>query len=197
MSGVIDALATVCRERFLAEKILIVPSLAVGHQIADRIAYERTSWVNLRAESTRSLADTVVGFDLVRDGLTVYSRAQSLALLDTACAEVLEKGSYFGKLAAQQGLHRAIQRTIDDLRQAKVRLASIDPSAFEDVRKREELQKIIDVYERELDSRSRVDRHGVLRRAVEKLRAARAANETLPFAPRAGQSDTVWMLAML
>lgn len=186
MATLIDELAAVCREHFLTEKVLVVPSLAVGHQIADRVAYEATSWVNLRAESTRSLADAVIGFDLVQEGRTVLSRAQALALVDAACDRVLKPNSYFGKLADQQGLYRAVQRTIDDLRHAGARPAAVTESAFEDPRKRAELDAIVAAYEEELRERQFVDRAGVLQLAVEKLRSQK--RQPSPAA------DSIWML---
>src|SRR5437660_3663749 len=42
MSHLISRLAEVCREHLLTEKILVVPSLAIGHQIADAVAQGRT-----------------------------------------------------------------------------------------------------------------------------------------------------------
>jgi hypothetical protein len=41
--------------------------------------------VNLRVETIRTLADAVTGFELAREGVTVLSRAQALALIERAC----------------------------------------------------------------------------------------------------------------
>lgn len=42
MSHLVSRLAAVCREHLLTEKILVVPSLAIGHQIADAVAQSGT-----------------------------------------------------------------------------------------------------------------------------------------------------------
>src|SRR5438045_9150258 len=107
MSHLISRLAEVCRENLLAEKILVVPSLAIGHQIADAVAQSGTPWVNLRVETMRTLADAVTGFDLARECVTVLSRAQALALIERACARVLDKSAYFAALADRPRRHPA------------------------------------------------------------------------------------------
>ncbi|HSP34019.1 MAG TPA: hypothetical protein VLU46_06890 [Thermoanaerobaculia bacterium] len=60
MPPLIPRLAEICREQLLREKILVAPSLAIGHQIADAVA----------------------GFAIASDGLTVLSHAQALALIE-------------------------------------------------------------------------------------------------------------------
>src|SRR5947208_12914982 len=99
MSHLLSRLAAVCREHLLREKILVVPSLAIGHQIADAVAHGGTPWVNLRTETIRTLADGVAGFAIVNDGLTVLSRAQALAVIERVCDRVLNDSSYFSALA--------------------------------------------------------------------------------------------------
>lgn len=164
----ISALAALCREHPTAEKIVVVPSLALGHQLGDRLA-RLTPWINLRFETIRTLVDGVVGLDIATDGLTILSRAQSLALVEQACREVLTPGSYFGEIADRPGLHRAIQRTLDDLRHAGV-APSAFKDRFEDPRKGEELQAILSRYEEFLAGNDFIDRAGTLRRALETLR---------------------------
>ena len=185
-ADVVERLAAICREHLLREKILVVPSLAVGHQIADAVAHGGTPWVNLRAETVRTLADGIAGFGIAHEGMTVLSRAQALALIERACDETLDSTSYFAKLKDRPGLHRAIQKSIDDLRHAGVDPAIIPASAFEDPRKATDLARILAAYERELQQGRFVDRFEVLARAISTLE--RGASR--PWAP-----DAIWMLA--
>ncbi len=162
-----DRLAAACREHPLREKILVVPSLAIGHQIADAVAFGGTPWVNLRMETVRTISDAVAGFDLAGRGFTVLSRAQALAVIERACDRVLDESSYFAALLGRPGLYRAIQRSVDDLRHAGVNPEAIPKGAFEDERKARDLGLIIGAYERELRDRKFVDRCGVISRAIE------------------------------
>src|SRR5215471_10668662 len=91
----LEELARVCRERPLEEKVLVAPSLHVGYQIVEALARSGQLWVNLRVETARKLAHEVIGPELARGGWRLLSRAQSLALVEQACAETLTAASYF------------------------------------------------------------------------------------------------------
>ena len=177
MPTLIEQLAAVCRDHFVDEKILIVPSLAIGHQIADRLAVESTSWVNLRSETVRTLVDRVIGFDTIESGMSILSRAQALALVEEASDDVLTERSYFHALSGQPGLYRAVQATLDDLRQAHVRLSDVSGEQFEDDRKRDELLGIQQRYERLLQEKRATDRAALLRAATDKLRTTHDRRE--------------------
>lgn len=169
--GLVPRLAGLCREHLLAEKIVVVPSLAMGHQVADAVALGGTPWVNLRFETMRTLGDRVASFDLASRGMTILSRAQALAFVGRACDRALGADSYFATLADRPGLHRAVQKTLDDVRHSGVDLASVPPTAFEDPRKARDLARILEEYEQELTRAKAVDRFGVMARAVELLEA--------------------------
>ena len=166
MPALIARLATVCREHLLREKILLAPSLAIGHQIADAIAHSGTPWVNLRVETIRTLSDAVAGFALAHEGFTVLSRAQALALIERACDRVLDASSYFAALSDRSGLHRAIQKSIEDLGHSGLRPEDLRAESFEDERKARDLAKILAAYQEEMASNRYIDRLGVLRRAT-------------------------------
>ncbi|HKB79995.1 MAG TPA: hypothetical protein VKH35_09790, partial [Thermoanaerobaculia bacterium] len=183
MPHLLSRLAAICREHLLREKILVVPSLAVGHQIADAVAHGGTPWVNLRVETLRTISDAVAGFDLAREGVTVLSRAQALAMIERACDRVLDESSYFGALADRPGLHRAIQKSIDDLRHASI--DTFPPSAFEVRRKANDIARILRAYEAEMHDGRYIDRFGVLRRAVDMLERG---------APRPWSPDAIWIV---
>lgn len=183
--SLVSSLASICIDKPLREKILVVPSLAIGHQIGDAVAEGGTPWINLRPETIRTIADAIAGFQLAHEGLTVLSRAQALAIVERACDEVLDSSSYFGALKDRPGLHRAVQKSIDDLRHAGLTPSEVPASAFEDPRKASDLGKILAAYERELTNGRFVDRFGVLSRAITMLENGAAR----PWSP-----DAVWIV---
>lgn len=184
-TALIERLSAICREHFLDEKIVIAPTLAIGHQIGDALAFSGTPWINLRFESIRTLVDAVIGFDLAEEGTRVRSRAQALAMVETACDEALPPGSYFASLSDRPGLHRAVQRTLDDLRFAGVTAEAINPRELEDERKGRDLLAILAAYDRALREARSIDRAGVLARAIARLEK----NES-PWDP----SRTIWIV---
>ncbi len=161
-----EELARVCADRPLEEKILLAPSLLVGHQIVERLARSGRTVVQLRVETVRTLAHGAVAAALAREGSSLLSRAQALALIEQACADHLSESSYFGTLRERPGFHRAIQSVLDELRAAGLSLSSLPAAAFADPRKPRELQKILESYEAALRQGSWVDRAEVLRRAT-------------------------------
>lgn len=100
------------------------------------------------------------------EGIALLSRAQALALIERACDRVLDSSSYFAALADRPGLHRAIQKSIDDLRHAGINPAEIKAASFEDARKAADLAKILEAYDEEMRAGGYVDWFGVLARAT-------------------------------
>ena len=165
-SRLIEEVARICAERPVEEKVLVVPSLAVGHTLVERLAREGHPWVNLRVETVRTLALAAIGPELARLGLRLLSRAQALALVEQACADTLTARSYFGRLRDRPGLHRALQQTLDELRAAGIEPDAIPASAFADPRKPKEIRSVLARYAALLAEGRFVDGLEVLRRAA-------------------------------
>src|SRR6266508_344228 len=168
----IEELARICREHPLEEKVLVAPSLLIGHQIVESLARSRHPWVNLRVETARHLAHALVGPSLARDGWRLLSRAQSLALIELACAEVLTETSYFGRLLDRPGLHRSLQNAFDELRAAGLTSDTLPEIAFADRRKHRELRDVLRSYERALEMGRFMDGLEVLRRALKAVESS-------------------------
>ncbi len=169
----IERLAAICRERPLEEKILVAPTLAIGHTLAERLAREGHAWIHLRVATVRTLAADVAGPELARDGRRILSRAQALALVEQACLEALDAESYFGALLDRPGLHRAIHASLDELRGAGLTADSLPARAFADRRKHRELAEVFRRYVGGLDAGRYADGIEVLRRAAASLACAR------------------------
>ena len=89
-----------CREHPLDEKILVAPSLAdrPPDRRASRARRELPGSTSASRRCARSPTASSAP-ELAREGLRLLSRAQSLALVEQACAEALGPDSYFGGLA--------------------------------------------------------------------------------------------------
>ena len=146
--------------------MFVAPSLRIGHALVERLAREGHPWMNLRIATVRTLALDLVGPELARDGVRLLSRAQTLSLVEHACSEALDADSYFGALRERPGLHRALQRTLEELRAADIGPRAIPLAAFADRRKAREIRGILQRYDAALASGRYVDSLGVLRRAA-------------------------------
>ncbi len=169
----LSELAAFCAEHPVDEKILLVPSFPIGQQILDALARSGTPHLNLRPATVFSLAHGIAGAALAAEGRRFLSRAQLLAVVETACDEVLGADSYFGALRRSVGLHRALHRTLDELRRARVTPADLKAAAFDDRRKGVELAALAQAYEVALEKLGAADVAEVLERGTAARRAER------------------------
>src|ERR1019366_4228777 len=109
----LEELAAFCEAHPIDEKILLVPSFQTGTQILDALARSGCAHLNLRPATVFSLAHGLARLSLAAEGKRLLSRAQLLAVVESACDEVLGPESYFGALRRSVGLHRALHRTLD------------------------------------------------------------------------------------
>src|SRR5262249_52439634 len=121
---------------------------------------------NLRPATVFSLAHGLVGAELAASGRRLLSRAQLLAVVESACDEVLGPDSYFGALRRSVGLHRALQHTLDELRRARVTPGELREAPFDDRRKGAELAALARAYETALARLSAADAAEVFTRAA-------------------------------
>lgn len=159
-------LAAFCAKHPVDEKVLLVPSFPVGTQILDALARSGCAHLNLRPATVFSLAHGVAGPALAAEGRRLLSRAQLLSVVESACDEVLGPASYFGALRRSVGLHRALHRTLDELRRARVTPAELGSAAFDDPRKGAELAALAKAYEALLARHGASDAAEVLQRAI-------------------------------
>lgn len=159
-------LANFCAAHPVDEKILLVPSFPVGTQILGALARSGFAHLNLRPATVFSLAHGIAAPSLAAEGKRLLSRAQLLAVVESACDEVLGPASYFGALRRSVGLHRALHRTLDELRRARVTPAELGSAAFDDPRKGAELAALAKAYESTLARLGAADAAEVLQRAA-------------------------------
>ena len=165
-NGLLSDLANFCSAHPVEEKILLIPSFPVGTQILDALARSGYAHLNLRPATVFSLAHGIAGAALAAEGKRLLSRAQLLAVVESACDEVLGPESYFGALRRSVGLHRALHRTLDELRRARVTPAELGSAAFDDRRKGAELGALAKAYETILTRVGAADAAEVLQQAT-------------------------------
>lgn len=154
----LERLRGICLADPVGEKILLVPTYAIGQRLTDALVRSRTPWIGIRSLTLDGLALETAASHLVRSGRALLSRAQSLALIETACDDVLRDHDYFGSLRHSTGFFRAIQRTIEDLRSSRVRAAGFPAGAVPNERKAREIRRILARYEELLEMNRFVDR---------------------------------------
>ncbi len=154
MNNLISFLDDFITQYLLDEKIFIVPSYQVGHQIGEDLAKSGTSWVNLRFVTLLSLAMEITGMELSSQGLQQISGTALRVLINHIFRELKEGNElvYYENLEAQAGIIDAISRSIRDLRAAGIKSADLKADQFIDKDKGRETQLILKKYEEQLDA---------------------------------------------
>jgi len=163
----IAQLADLCRSDRTRAKWVVVPTHAVGRALGERLALEGTDWANLRFVTPFGLAlDTAAPF-LVDQGLDPLPEGLGPSLVMRLLMELpAGSPSYFRPLADQPQMGAALWATIRELRLAGVTAAVLPSSAFEDERKRGELQALLASYEGHLATHRQADAADVYRAAA-------------------------------
>jgi len=171
-------LADFCREHRLDEKIFIVPSFSIGHQIGEALAGAGEGWVNLRFVTLPSLALEAAAVELAALGKRQAGETDLLVLVDGLFRELKSRGrlEYFGTLNPTPGVARALFRAIQSLRLAKVRIVDVRPGAFRREEKARDVALLLGAYEKTLEDTNILDRPGLYLFVLEKITSARKAS---------------------
>lgn len=148
-------------------KWVVVPSLAVGHNIAERLVSEGNAWGNLRFATISDLAARVAGPELAREGKTLVDPSVGAALALELLRDLpATLPAYFRPIAEQTGVAEALWATISELRLAGIDAGALKPERFSSSAKAEELGALLQAYELYLDEQCLADAAGCLRTAT-------------------------------
>ncbi len=161
----------------LEEKVFVVPSYRIGHQVGESLAAQGTSWVNLRFVTLPALANEVAGEASAERGLRQISGAASLFLIERIFRGLKQQGrlEYFDPLDASTGVVRSVLRSVRTLRMAGVTSDEMKPEHFVDDRKGREVALFLREYEGELEKNKAVDLAGLYELDMGLLEAGREA----------------------
>jgi RecB family exonuclease len=165
MNEILRQLGEICRDDPVDEKILVVPSFSTGLRVTDALARSGTSWIGLRTATVDSLALETAGPELASAGVSLLSRAQALALVETACEDVLTPDGYFSRISRSVGFYRSMRRTLDDLRMSGVGSNHFPADTFANRRKGRDVRAVLERYESLLREHRLTDRAGLLQMA--------------------------------
>lgn len=159
------------RSHVLDEKIFVVPSFQIGHQIGESLAREGQSWVNLRFMTLPALAQGVAGLEVSKRKLRRSTGSVSIFVMERIFRELQEEGkfTYFEKLEISSGLIRAFMRSVLDLRLAGAKSGDLESDQFINLDKGKEIILILQRYEEDLSRLGLIDQAGVYELAIEEL----------------------------
>src|SRR5512136_845782 len=106
MNATLRFLADFCRAHRLDEKIFLVPSFTVGHQIGESLARAGEAWINLRFITLPTLAHEVAALRIVALEKKQAAETELLIGTDGLFRELRDAGllTYFDKLNPTPGI---------------------------------------------------------------------------------------------
>lgn len=175
MNKTVKVLARICNEYRLQEKLLFVPSYAIGHQIGEYLAKTGTSWINLRATTVAGHAQELAGSWLSAAGIRLIDPHERLLIIEKLFRE--EPAAYFREAEEMPGVLRCFGKAVYELRMAGLTGAMVDPEDFIVRDKGADIACLLNAYERFLKENKLIDPPGLLGVAIEKLKKARKVSE--------------------
>jgi RecB family exonuclease len=182
MNQTMQQIAEICRRHPLKEKLLFVPSYAIGHQIGEALVRIETPWLNLRMTTAGGFAQEVIALELAAAGRRLIDSRQRTLIVEAlyrGAGDTGEAGLYFKDAQEVPGIVRCLSDAVHEMRMAGMEAADVDPAAFVARHKGEELAWLLKAYERFLEENRLVDHAGVLHRAVRKLGGGSRAQDRL------------------
>jgi RecB family exonuclease len=167
MDSLLPQIADFMREQPTRQRWVLVPSLAAGHTLGERLARAGFAWLNLRFTTPLALATRIAGSELGSLGITEMDPGLGPALLLQLLFNLpREVPQYFRKIAEQPGVAEALWRTVRDFRLAGLRSADLQPEAFSSPDKHAELHALLEAVESELTRNSLADDAIIFRTAT-------------------------------
>ncbi len=157
-----------CEAHPMEAKVLIVPAMTVGHDLAMGLAAAGYSWMNLQIETPRSLAEKDASARLVADGHSRLAQDADLFWLDEMIPQAVREveDDYFTQQAA--ALTRPFLRTLRVLR-----AAGLQPDSLSGERARHRLlQRLYRAYCAAFERDHLYDNAILYRRAIEHLKSS-------------------------
>jgi ATP-dependent helicase/nuclease subunit B len=142
-----NALAALCKERLLAEKWILSPSLRVGHQWLDSITRSGQAVVNARIKTLKGMALDLAGPEMARSGVALVSDRGAAILIDRILNLLRsESPTYVTKMAPSPTLSQSVYSSIKDIRLAGLGPEDLVSHHFEHPDKASELSLILSEY---------------------------------------------------
>jgi len=169
MNSLIGFLGEFCGGHLLEEKIFVVPSYQVGHQLGESLTKAGHSWVNLRFATLPSLAQEYAGLNISQREVSQISESSAVILLNKVFSALLYDGSldYFGRLKPSPGIIRALHKSLYALRMDGIKSGDLAPDSFTNEKKGQEIRLILKSYEEELKKNKFIDLPGLYQVALE------------------------------
>jgi ATP-dependent helicase/nuclease subunit B len=183
MNSILTSLADVCRRHPLAEKIFIVPSHRIGHQLSESLVPNGTNYVNLRVATLFDLALDSVSLQLAAENISLLSGESALSAIEEIFESDIhnKNGLYFCELEPGVGIVSALHRALQDLRLAGVQVGDLRPAQFVSPEKHKGVVTMMEKFEARLSKNGQADESAIYRMAINAV-------------PQKSNTESIWIV---
>ena len=109
MNQIQTFLPEICNTYRLREKILIVPSFSLGHQVTESLVINGHSYINLRINTLSSLAHEIIALDLVKESITVLPETSMHTIEEGLFSGLMENNDFsFNRLEEKERIPKVV-----------------------------------------------------------------------------------------
>ena len=169
MNALIRHLADVCRAHRLDEKWLIAPSRRIAHQWLDQVTRAGVPVVNVRVQTTRTVALELLRPALATGEIRLVTPAARRLAVAEAWHQAMQADGYLGQARLTPRLLALAEGTLGDLRMASLGPQALSADRFEEAQKGRELKALLGAYQAQLKRLHLIDHADAMRLAVASL----------------------------
>jgi len=159
----IDALADICRNNLYKDKLLLVPSYSVGHNIIETLS-EKTPVLNLKIGTIQGIA-AETGIPLLSaDNMTLADDNISRRIMFFIIYSMRQNNEfeYFTDILSTPSISNSIWNAVMEIKYACISCDNLDESSFVSAEKGRDIKKIIAAYDTELKNQGMADYPGLI-----------------------------------
>ena len=192
MNRLHESLYIVCKQRVFDEKILLAPSLRIGHQWLDGVSMGGGTPVNVRVSTLKGLVIRIAESRRTAVGATVMNAMRGEYLIGSLFRELsVEENGYLLSLAPYSGLVSTMYRLIVDLRLAGLEPDDLDATKFESEIKASETKLFLGKWNEKLREELLADFAQLLIWATEEIKSCE--ENSLPHLLLPENSNPTWL----
>ncbi len=169
MNALIRHLADACRAHRLDEKWLIAPSRRIAHQWLDQVTRAGAPVVNVRVQTTRTVALELLRPALATGEIRLVTPAARRLAVAEAWHQAMQADGYLGQARLTPRLLALAEGTLGDLRMAGLGPQALSADRFEEAQKGRELKALLGAYQAQLKRLHLIDHADAMRLAVASL----------------------------
>ncbi len=165
----IQAIRKMCSDFLTRPKLVVIPSMNLKNQVYKSLNDAGIAPVNLEVSTVQELAMKSTMLQINKNNLSLLNDNDIAELVRIVYERLYadQKLNYFAGIEATTGLYKSISRTVVEMKYAGWNQGNVDLSFMENIKKRGDIDQIINEYNEMLKKSAYIDMADVIMMAYE------------------------------